>query len=116
LLGLCGRQRCCGGDLGERRLALELACKRLPRPCEPAPSVVDVYGQPDRLGLIAHRPVDGLPDPPDGIGGELGAAAPVELLARPDQPERSFLDEFEEWDPRTLVVLGDRDDQADSAP
>ena len=37
---------------------------------------------------------------------------PVELLARPDQSECSFLDEVEERDPRTLVMLGNRDDQA----
>ena len=73
---------------------------------------MDVNGDPDRLCLIADRAVDGLPDPPDGIGGELVAATPVELLARPDQPECSFLDEVEERDPVTLVVLGNRDDQA----
>ena len=100
LLGLRGRQRCCGGDLVQGRLALELACERVPRPCQPAPSFVDVNGDPDRLCLIADRAVDGLPDPPDGIGGELVAATPVELLARSDQPERSFLDEVEERDPR----------------
>ena len=72
---------------------------------------MDVDGDPDRLGLIADRAVDGLPDPPDGIGGELVAAAPVELLARPDQPECSFLDEVEERHAQTAVTLGDGDDE-----
>ena len=113
LLGLGERERCCGGEFVERGLAFELACERLPDPCQPAPSFVDVNGDPDRLCLIADGTVDGLADPPDCIGGELVAAAPVELLARADQAERSFLDEVEERDLWTLVVLGDRDDQAE---
>src|SRR5262249_39596021 len=68
---------------------------------------------PDRLGLVADRTVDRLPDPPDGVGGELVAAAPVEFPARLDQPVCSFLDEVEEGHPLTLVPLGNRDDQAE---
>ena len=45
-------------------------------------------------------------------GRELVAAAPVELLDRPDQAERPFLDQVEERQPLVAVVLRDRDDEA----
>ena len=66
----------------------------------------------DRAGLIGERAGDRLADPPRGVGGELEALAVVELLRRPDQPERPLLDQVEEGQPLVAVVLGDRDDEA----
>jgi hypothetical protein len=63
----------------------------------------------DRARLVGERPRDGLADPPRGIGRELVAAAPVELLDRPDEPERALLDQVEEGQALVAVVLGDRD-------
>src|SRR5436309_2671485 len=50
--------------------------------------------------------------PSPGVGGELVAAAVVELLHRADQPERPFLDQVEEGEPAAEVVLRDRYDQS----
>ena len=56
--------------------------------------------------------MEGLTDPPGGIGGELVALGPVELLDRPDQADRALLDEIQEVHPRALVALGPVDDEA----
>ena len=76
------------------------------------PPLVDVHGDPDWICLIADRAIDGLADPPDGMGRELVAAAPVELLGRPDETERAFLDEVEQRDAMVLVALGNGYDEA----
>src|SRR5581483_10315971 len=55
---------------------------------------------------------EGLADPPRGVGAELVALGPVELLDRPDQADRAFLDEVQEVHPRALVTLGPVDDEA----
>jgi hypothetical protein len=48
-----------------------------------------------------------LADPPCRVGGELVAAAIVELLHRADQTERALLDEIEEAEPPSEIALGD---------
>src|SRR5205814_29606 len=55
--------------------------------------------------------LEGLPDPPGGVGGELVALRPVELLDRPDEPDRALLDEVQEVHPRALVTLGPVDNE-----
>jgi hypothetical protein len=55
---------------------------------------------------------DGLTDPPGRVGGELEALAPVELLDCVHQAQVPLLDEIEERQPRRLVLLGDRDHEA----
>ena len=62
--------------------------------------------------LSAIARADGLADPPGGVGGELVAAAVVELLHRADQPERALLDQIQERQAAPDVALGDRHDQA----
>ena len=62
-------------------------------------------------GLVGDRPWDRLADPPGRVGRELVAAAPVELLDRPVQPDRALLDQVEQRKAVALVALGDRDDQ-----
>ena len=46
-----------------------------------------------------------------GVGRELEAAPPVELLDCADEAERALLDEVEEREPLVAVVLRDRDDE-----
>ena len=111
LLGLLQRQVRLVGDLLERRLAAEtrpelpLGAVHLLHPLD------DVDGHPDRPRLVGERPRDGLADPPGGVGRELVAPAPVELLDGADQAERAFLDQVEERQALVAVVLRDRDDE-----
>jgi len=51
---------------------------------------------------------NGLADPPRGVGGELEAASPVELLHGAHQAEGALLDEIEEGETATAVALRDR--------
>ena len=69
-------------------------------------------GQPDRAAGVGDAAGDRLADPPRGVRGELEALAPVELLDRVHQAEVALLDEVEERQARGLVLLGDRDDEA----
>src|SRR5437868_2132755 len=55
----------------------------------------DVNRLPDRAALCRERALHRLADPPDGVGGELAATAPVELLDRAGQAERALLDQIE---------------------
>src|ERR671928_61201 len=73
----------------------------------------DVHRHPDRPRLVRERARDGLTDPPRRVGRELVAPAPVELLDRPDQPQRPLLDQVEERQALVAVVLRDRDDEAE---
>jgi hypothetical protein len=69
----------------------------------------DVHRHPDRPRLVRKRARDRLADPPGGVGGELEAATPVELLDGADQAEGAFLDQIEERESLVPVVLRDRD-------
>src|SRR5205823_2071493 len=71
-----------------------------------------VYGYADRTSLVGERARDRLADPPRRIGGELVAAAIVELLDRADQAERALLDQVEQRQATPDVALGDRHDEA----
>src|SRR5438067_7220789 len=71
----------------------------------------DVDRHPDRPRLVRERPRDRLADPPRGVGRELVAAAPVELLDRANQAERAFLDQVEKRQTLVAVVLRNRDDE-----
>jgi hypothetical protein len=71
-----------------------------------------VDGQADRAARVGDAAGDGLTYPPGGVGGELEALAPVELLDGVHQAQVALLDEVEEGQPGGLVLLGDGDDQA----
>ena len=105
----CTRQVGLVGDLLERRLAAEHRPERALGAVHLLQPLDDVHGHPDRARLVGERPRDRLADPPGRIGRELEAAAPVELLDSPDQPERALLDQVEEREPLVAVVLRDRD-------
>jgi hypothetical protein len=47
-----------------------------------------------------------------GVGRELVAPAPVELLDRAVQAERALLDQVEKGNAEAAIALGDRDDEA----
>ena len=88
-------------------MALELG----PGPKHPAHLVAGVHGQPHRAGRVVDPPPDGLADPPGGIGRELEAAAPVELVHRVHQAQVALLDQIQDRHLRRLVLLGDGDHQ-----
>ena len=73
--------------------------------------LVDVDRHADRRGLVRDRPLACLADPPGGIGRELVAATPVELLDRAVQPQRPLLDQVEERHAEPAVPLRDRHDE-----
>ena len=100
------------GDLLERRLATEHRPQRALGAVHLLQPLDDVHGHPDRPRLVGERPRDRLADPPGRVGRELEAAAPVELLHRPDQAQRAFLDQVEERETLVAVVLRDRDRRA----
>ena len=101
-----------GGDLGVGRRAVELDRQRVLGARDLALRADEVDRQLDRARLGVHPALDGLADPPRRVGGEAVAAAPVELLDRADQAEDALLDQVEQRQLGALVLLGDRDDQA----
>ena len=101
------------GELLLRRLATELDLEPARRPRELLLALDDVDGHTDRARVIRDRPLHRLPDPPGRIRRELEPAAPVELLDRAVETERSLLDQVEERDAETAIALGDRDDQTE---
>src|SRR5438105_2535080 len=98
-------------DFLERGLAAELRPEGSLGAVQLLHSLDDVNRHPDRARLVRERPGNRLADPPRGVGRELVAAAPVELLDGANQAERAFLDQVEERQPLVAVVLGDRDDE-----
>ena len=100
------------GELGGAGLAPELL-DQPPFGVDQAVEPLDhVHGDANRASLVGQRAGDRLADPPGGVGRELVAAAVVELLDRPDQPERALLDQVEQRQTATDVALGDRNHQA----
>ena len=97
-----------GGDLLERRIAVELLPEQ--PPClRHLPNLVrHMDGKADRATLLCECARDGLLDPPRRIGRELEAHRVVELLDGADEAEVPFLDEVEEWDVGACVVPRDR--------
>ena len=55
-----------------------------------------VAGEADEAGLLVEGPADGLADPERGVGGELEALAPVELVDGVLEAEVALLDQVEE--------------------
>ena len=75
-------------------------------------ALADVHRDADRARLVGQAALDRLADPEGGVGGELEALAVVELLGRADQAEDALLDQVEQRQLLALVLLGDRDDEA----
>src|SRR5258708_36440353 len=71
-----------------------------------------MHGDADGFCLIRNAAADRLPDPPRGVGGELVAAAILELVDPLHQADIAFLDQVEELQAAVGVFLGNRDDEA----
>jgi len=89
-------------DLERRRELLvgRVAAERLRELALRARHAVDrldhVHRHADRAGLVGDAARDRLADPPGGVGGELEATAPVELLDGAHEADVAFLDQIEE--------------------
>src|SRR5690606_15464901 len=79
---------------------------------EAGKGVAGVDRESDGAPGVGDAAGDRLADPPRGVGGELEALAPVELLDGVHQAEVALLDQVEERQARRLVLLRDRDDEA----
>ena len=72
-----------------------------------------VHRDADGARLLGDRAVDGLADPPGGIGAELEArGAGSNLLTARSRPEVAFLDQVQERDAAPQVAFGNTDHQA----
>src|SRR5215207_4576151 len=70
-----------------------------------------MHGHPYGPPLVGHCPLDSLPDPPGGIGGEAEALLGVELVCSSHEAYVALLDEVPEGQPLATVLLCDRDDE-----
>ena len=68
-------------------------------------------GCADGLGLILNAPLNGLADPPDGVGAEFVSQAIVRLIDRSHESQIAFLNEIQERDASSLVFAGHADHQ-----
>ena len=93
------------------RLAAELDLEPPRRARQLLLALDDVHRDADRARVVGARALHRLADPPGGVGGELVAPPPVELLDGAVQAERAFLDQIEEGDAEPAVALRDRDDE-----
>ena len=66
-----------------------------------------MHRQADGARLVHDGALDALADPPGGVGRETEAALRIELLQRVNQPEVAFLDQVQQLQAATDVVLGD---------
>src|SRR5579863_5027038 len=67
----------------------------------------------DRASGVSDAAGNCLADPPCRVRRELESLPPIELLDGVDQPEVSLLDQVEKRQPRRLVLLRDRHDEAE---
>src|SRR3954452_10447325 len=99
------------GQLLLGRLAAELGRELALGAVDLALALSDVDGQPDRARRVLEPALDRLANPERGVGRELEAATPVELLGGTDQAEHALLDQVAEREPVALVLAGHRHDQ-----
>ena len=100
------------GDLLVARLAAVLGLELALDAGDLALALADVHRDPDRARLVREPALDRLAHPEGRVGGELVALAPVELLGRADEAEDALLDQVEQRELLALVLLRDRDDEA----
>jgi hypothetical protein len=72
-----------------------------------------VDGNPDGARPVRDAALHRLADPPGCVRRELVAAPPVELLDCANQPDDALLDQVEQHERVTLVLLRGRDDEAE---
>ena len=101
------------GDLFGGRVALEVGGE-LPRDAVGALGLLGhLHGDPDGVAVLLDGALQGLADPPRGVGREAEAALPVELVDGAHQAEGPLLDEVAEVDAPVLVPPRPVDDQAE---
>src|SRR6266566_1409478 len=92
------------GELLLRRLASQLDLEPARRAAQLLLALDDVHGHADRAGVVGDGTLHRLTDPPGGVGRELVAAPPVELLDRAVQAECPFLDQVQERNAEAAVA------------
>src|SRR5215211_7018989 len=100
-----------GGHLFVRGVAVELGAESALDPVVLVDLLDHVHRDPDRTSFVGYRPGDGLTDPPRRVGRELEALAVVELLDGPHQPDVALLDQIEQRDAPSGILLRDGDDE-----
>src|SRR4051812_40660995 len=100
------------GNLELSRLSLEDLLQPVPRFLHPIYGLADMNREPNRSALIGNSAGDCLPNPPGGIGGEFEPALVVKLVGRLHETDIAFLDEIEEGETATDVLLCNRDDES----
>ncbi len=63
-------------------------------------------GQPDGLALVGQGALDGLFDPPGGVGGELAALGGVKTFHGLHQADIALGDQIEQRQPEIVVIVG----------
>src|SRR4029453_8782460 len=94
------------GQLLARRLATELGLEPRLRARELDAPLVHVRRNADRRRLVRDRALARLANPPGGVGRELEALPPVELLDGTVEPDHALLDEIQQRQVLALVALG----------
>ncbi len=74
-----------------------------------------MHRQANGAGLIHDAALDGLPDPPGGIGGKTKAAFGIELFYGAYEAEISFLDQVKQCQATVHVAPGDLHDETQIA-
>ncbi len=100
-----------GGELGQRRLAVELLSELTARAEKLADILGDMEGQPDRPSLVDERARDRLANPPRRVGRKLEAELVVELLDGAHEAEVPLLDEVEKRHVGARVIASDGHDE-----
>ena len=101
------------GDFVVMRLAADLGGQAGGHAAHLRDTVDHVHRKADGLSVRGEGALDGLLDPPGGVGAELAPLIGVEALDGLDQPEVAFADEVHERQPEIIVILGDTDDQSE---
>ena len=99
-------------DLIDRRLAAQLLLEAPTGLEQAADAVAHVHRYANRAALVGDGARDGLAHPPGGVGAELVAQPPVELLDRSHQPQVALLDEVQERHALVHVLLGHGDHES----
>src|SRR4029079_17459639 len=96
-----------------RRLAPELDLEPAGGPAKLLLALDDVDGNADGARVVGDGALHRLADPPGGVGRELEAPPPIELLHGPVEAESPLLDQVQERDAEAPVALGDGDDETE---
>ena len=99
------------GDVLGGGLGLEFLGQLARRPQVGVELLDDMDRQADGAGLVHQAALDGLADPPGGIGGETETALRVEFLDRADQAQVAFLDQVQQREAAIHVATRDLDHQ-----